>query len=64
MDTSVGPFITVIGLTFFKEFSVHVILWLPTEGDTVKDDKIVTVKLLFCGLLIKSFFGYYEDDLW
>ena len=63
VDTSVGPFTTVIGLTFFKEFSVPVILWLTMEGNTGKDNKIVIVNLLFCGLLIKCFFGYYEDDL-
>ena len=62
-DTSLRPFITGIRLTFFKEFSVHVILWFPTEGNTVKDNKIVTVNLLFCGLLNKSFLGHYEDDM-
>ena len=64
MDTSVGPFTLVIGLTFFKEFSVHVILWLTMEGNTGKENKIVIVNLLFCGLLIRSFFGQYENDLW
>ena len=62
-DTSLRPFITGIRLTFFKEFSVHVILWLPTEGNTVKDNKIVTVKLLFCGLLNNSLLRHYEDDM-
>ena len=62
-DTSLRPFITGIRLTFFKEFSVHVILWLTTEGNIVKDNNIVIVNLLFCELLIKSFFGYCEDDL-
>ena len=56
-DTSLRPFITGIRLTFFKEFSVHVIMWLLTEDNVVKDNKIVIVNLLFCGLLIKSFFG-------
>ena len=56
-DTSLRPFIAGIILTLFKEFSVHVILWLPTKGNTIKDNKIVTVNLLFCGLLNKSFFG-------
>ena len=62
-DTSLRPFITGIRLTFFKEFSVHVILWLPMEGNTAKDNKIVTVNLLICGLLNKSFLGHYEDDM-
>ena len=46
------------------EFSAHVNLWLRTEGNTLKDNKIVTVNLLFYGLLNKSFFsGHYEDDM-
>ena len=51
-DTSLRPFITGIRLTFFKEFSVHVIMWLLTEDNVLKDNKIVIVNLLFCGLLI------------
>ena len=62
-DTSLRPFITGNRPTFFKECFVHVILWLPTEGNTVKDNKIATVNLLFCGLLNKSFLGHYEDDM-
>ena len=61
--TSLRPFITGIRLTFLQGIFVHVILWLPTEGNTVKDNKIVTVNLLFCGLLNKSFLRHYEGDM-
>ena len=64
VDTSLRPFITGIRLALFKEFSVHVILWLLMEGNTVKDNKIVIVNLLFCGLPIRSSFGQYENDFW
>ena len=61
--TKLRPCITGIRLTFFMEFSALVIVWLQMKGNTVKDNKIVTVNLLFCGLLNKSFLRHYEDDM-
>ena len=62
-NASLRPFITGIRLTFLQGIFVHVIWWLPTEGNSVKDNKTFTVNLLFCGLLNKSFLRHYEDDM-
>ena len=56
-DTSLRPFITGIRLTFFKEFSAHVILWLPMEGNTEKIIKLSLVTYYFVDCLSSHFSG-------
>ena len=54
-DTSLRPFITGIRLTFLQGIFVHVIWWLPMEGNSVKDNKTVTINFYFVVCLTSHF---------